>query len=130
MAIDEFNLTPFGNGFPHWYLGTATPSAGTYYAGDIIFNSTPTASGPAFWLCVTGGSTGGTWVPRSGSASGFAVSAASPSDASITWAAGDVVFNSAPAATGPIGWIATTAGAGSAANFLAFGQINPTLPLT
>ncbi len=124
MALDEFSLTPFGNGTPHWYLGTATPTAGTFAAGDIIFNSAPTGSSASFWVCITGGSTGGTWVPRSSSGSGFSTSAASPTDAAVTWAIGDVVFNSAPAPNAPSGWVATAAGAGSSANFLPFGQTN------
>ncbi len=126
MAIDEFNFTPFGDGHPRWFRGSAYPTDGTYIAGDIVFNTSPTGTGPAFWFCVTGNSTGGVWVSQTINTA----AAASPSDASVTWAAGSVVFNSAPTAAGPVGWIAQNAGAGSAANFLAFGQVNPTLPLT
>ncbi len=130
MALDEFNITPFGNGAPRWFLGTATPTNGTYNTGDIIFNSAPTGSSASFWLCTTGGTTGGTWVPRSSSASGFATAAASPTDAAVSWLIGDVVFNSAPAPNAPSGWVATASGAGSAANFLPFGQTNLTYALT
>ncbi len=124
MAIDEFNITPFGNGAPRWFLGSATPSAGTYNAGDIIFNSAPTGSSASFWVCTVGGSTGGTWSPRSSSGSGFATSAASPTDSGVAWLIGDVVFNSTPLPNAPSGWVATANGNGSAANFLPFGQTN------
>jgi len=40
--------------------GTAAPVSGTYTQGDIVWNTTPTASGNIGWVCVTGG-TPGTW---------------------------------------------------------------------
>lgn len=130
MAINDFNIVPFGNGQPRWFLGTAVPSNGTYNTGDIIFNSAPTGSSASFWVCTLGSSAGGTWSPRSSSGSGFATSAASPSDSGVAWLIGDIVFNSAPAANAPSGWVATASGNGSAANFLPFGQTNMTYSLT
>lgn len=126
MAIDAFSFTPFGDGSPTWFKGDATPTAGTYQKGDILWNSAPSADGPIAWLCTTGGTTGGTWTPIQALATG----SASPSDSGVTWSAGDIVFNSAPTANAPSGWVATTAGAGSAAAFLPFGQTNLTYELT
>jgi hypothetical protein len=40
--------------------GSAAPVAGAWEAGDIVFNSAPTAGGKIGWVCVTGGSPG-TW---------------------------------------------------------------------
>jgi hypothetical protein len=40
--------------------GSAAPTTGTYTAGDIVFDSSPTAGSYVGWICVTGGSPG-TW---------------------------------------------------------------------
>jgi hypothetical protein len=42
------------------YEATAAPTAGTWRVGDIVWNSTPAASGIPGWMCVTAG-TPGTW---------------------------------------------------------------------
>jgi hypothetical protein len=42
------------------YEATAAPTAGTWRVGDIVWNSTPAASGVPGWMCVTAG-TPGTW---------------------------------------------------------------------
>lgn len=39
---------------------TAAPIAGTYYVGDVVYTSSPTAGGNIGWVCVSGG-TPGTW---------------------------------------------------------------------
>jgi len=58
-----------GIGFPGGYYGpsmkyrggaAAAPTTGTYLQGDIIYNTSPTASGFVGWVCVAGG-TPGTW---------------------------------------------------------------------
>mgnify|MGYP001351527838 CR=1 FL=1 len=40
--------------------GTAAPTTGTWARGDIVYNSAPSATGFAGWVCVTAG-TPGTW---------------------------------------------------------------------
>jgi hypothetical protein len=40
--------------------GTAAPTSGTYKRGDIVWNSTPAASGNVGWVCTTAGNPG-TW---------------------------------------------------------------------
>jgi hypothetical protein len=42
------------------YFGTAAPGSGTYKRGDIVWNTSPSASGFIGWTCVTAG-TPGTW---------------------------------------------------------------------
>ena len=42
------------------WTGTAAPTTGTWNRGDIVWNTTPTASNPPGWVCVTAGSPG-TW---------------------------------------------------------------------
>lgn len=58
-----------GIGFPNGYYGpgmkyrsgaAAAPTTGTWLQGDIIYNTSPAASGFIGWVCVTGG-TPGTW---------------------------------------------------------------------
>lgn len=58
-----------GIGFPGGYYGpsmkyrggaAAAPTTGTYLQGDIVYNTSPTASGFVGWVCVAGG-TPGTW---------------------------------------------------------------------
>lgn len=41
-------------------LGTAAPTSGTWYRGDIIWDITPSAGGTIGWVCTTAG-TPGTW---------------------------------------------------------------------
>lgn len=120
MALDEFMQVPFGNGAPRWFLGTATPSGGTFYTGDIIFNSAPTGGASAtFWMCRSGSTSGGTWIAQGQAATG----SAAPNDSAVVWALGDIVWNSAPLPNAPSGWVCTTAGAGATANFTSFGEI-------
>ena len=40
--------------------GTTTPAYGGYGKGSIVWNTAPSAGGPAFWICTTAG-TPGTW---------------------------------------------------------------------
>jgi pectate lyase-like protein len=42
------------------WQGTAAPTAGAWNRGDIVWNSSPSASNPPGWMCVTAG-TPGTW---------------------------------------------------------------------
>lgn len=42
------------------FYGTAAPSGGAYYAGDIVWNTSPTNGGNIGWVCTSGG-TPGTW---------------------------------------------------------------------
>ena len=46
---------------------------------------------------------------------------AAPTDADTYWANGDIVYNSAPANNGTVGWVCTTAGVGGTATFTSFG---------
>lgn len=41
-------------------FGTAAPGAGTWFVGDIVWNSAPAAAGTMGWVCTTAG-TPGTW---------------------------------------------------------------------
>lgn len=49
------------------YWASASPSGGTYKAGDIVWNSSPSAGAPIGWFCEVGG-TPGTFQPFGGSA--------------------------------------------------------------
>lgn len=120
MALDEFFITPFGDGAPRWFRGTAVPTAGTFFKGDIVFNSSPTGSGPSHWTCTLGGTTGGTWVADSLTA----LATAAPNDGVTVYAVGDIVWNSAPIANAPSGWVCQVAGVAATANFSPFGQTN------
>jgi hypothetical protein len=44
------------------HYGKTVPSTGTWYLGDIVFNSNPGAYGAIGWQCITAG-TPGTWLP-------------------------------------------------------------------
>lgn len=50
----------FGSGLKYVQSLSAAPASGTYVVGDIVFNSSPTASGFVGWVCTTAG-TPGTW---------------------------------------------------------------------
>lgn len=39
-------------------FGTAAPAAGTWFVGDIVWNSAPAAAGTMGWVCTTGGTPG------------------------------------------------------------------------
>jgi hypothetical protein len=45
---------------PRNYYGTAAPTAGVYFKGDVCWNTSPTPSGVALWICTSAGSPG-TW---------------------------------------------------------------------
>lgn len=49
-----------GANLRHMTTGSAAPVAGTWVAGDIVWNGAPTAGGKIGFVCVTGG-TPGTW---------------------------------------------------------------------
>jgi parallel beta-helix repeat protein len=51
---------PANNNYIIDYKGSAAPVAGTFQAGDIVYNSAPTAGGFIGFVCVTAG-TPGTW---------------------------------------------------------------------
>jgi hypothetical protein len=42
--------------------GTNYPAAGTWNAGDILFNSAPAAGMVTGWICTVGGTAGGAWL--------------------------------------------------------------------
>jgi hypothetical protein len=42
--------------------GTNRPVAGTWHAGDILFNSAPAAGTVTGWICTVGGTAGGSWL--------------------------------------------------------------------
>jgi hypothetical protein len=42
--------------------GTNHPTSGTFYAGDIRYNSAPAAGTVTGWICTAAGTTGGTWL--------------------------------------------------------------------
>jgi len=73
MAQNSYSILPFGAGgiaaadnsgtsvpAPRWYSGTAIPTAGTYNAGDVMYNATPGLGSPLAWMCWSGG-TPGSW---------------------------------------------------------------------
>jgi hypothetical protein len=41
---------------------TTYPSAGTWGKGDIIYNTAPGTEAAEYWVCTTGGTSGGTWL--------------------------------------------------------------------
>lgn len=45
---------------PRVQYGAAAPSAGTWRAGDVVYNTVPAAGGSVGWICTTAG-TPGTW---------------------------------------------------------------------
>jgi hypothetical protein len=47
-------------------FGAAAPAAGTWAAGDVVWNSAPSAGQPDAWRCTAGG-TPGTWAAAAGS---------------------------------------------------------------
>lgn len=47
-------------GRARWFYGTAAPVAGTHGTGDLVWNTSPAASGNIGWVCTLGG-TPGTW---------------------------------------------------------------------
>jgi hypothetical protein len=60
QAFDTFTYGGVtGNGATITY-GTAIPTTGSYLAGSIVFNISPTAGSFVGWVCVTAG-TPGTW---------------------------------------------------------------------
>lgn len=40
------------------FTATSAPTTGTFQVGDIVWNTTPAASGTIGWVCVTAGSPG------------------------------------------------------------------------
>lgn len=60
----SFEMTEYrntiGTGAVRVSSGTNAPSSGTWLRGDIIFNSSPSATGYIGWVCTAGG-TPGTW---------------------------------------------------------------------
>ena len=47
-----------GQGGPRQVSLPAPPTEGEWAAGQVAWNSAPTAGGPAGWVCVTGGEPG------------------------------------------------------------------------
>jgi hypothetical protein len=45
-----------------WTYGTNYPAAGTWYVGNLCFNTIPAAGSAVGWACVGAGTTGGTWL--------------------------------------------------------------------
>ena len=60
-ALSGTKKRPWGAEGAYFYSGTGAPSAGTFMAGEWIFNMEPSAGGVAAWVCITAG-TPGTWV--------------------------------------------------------------------
>ena len=57
--LDRYDFPRFlGN--KRWTAGTAAPTSGTWAQGDVCWNTNPSASGYAGWICTSGG-TPGTW---------------------------------------------------------------------
>lgn len=82
------------------YWATAAPSVGTYKAGDIVWNSSPSAGAPIGWFCEVGGIPG-TFQPFGGSATSSVLgqielntdlggSASAPTVVQLTGSAGSV----------------------------------------
>lgn len=46
----------------NYYSATSSPTVGTHYKGDIVYNSNPTAGGNLGWVCITPGIPGA-WKP-------------------------------------------------------------------
>lgn len=81
-------------------LGTAAPAAGTYKAGDRIYNSAPSASNPAGWVCTQSG-TFGTATDSTGDTNGSTGVITGMADTS-DFSAGDwVTVSNGFATTGP-----------------------------
>ena len=53
-----YDLTVYGGG--RKLNGSAAPTSGYYFSGDVVMNSAPSAGGYVGWVCVTGGNPG-TW---------------------------------------------------------------------
>jgi len=55
------NNTPL-NGKNEQHFGTAAPTAGLWYQGDVVWNSAAASGSQAGWMCVSGnGTSAGTW---------------------------------------------------------------------
>lgn len=55
-------------------LGTAAPTGGTWYIGDMIINQAPARGLPSAWICTVAGAPG-TWVPLASVQGGYATQA-------------------------------------------------------
>jgi hypothetical protein len=55
--VDGYDLIPSSRDISPVY-DTAAPSTGTWARGDVVLNSTPSASGVPGWVCVTAGTSG------------------------------------------------------------------------
>jgi hypothetical protein len=65
MGSFELGGAPLGVGGNRGSMVTiysAAPTTGTWLVGDIVYNSSPTATTTPGWVCTTGG-TPGTWTP-------------------------------------------------------------------
>lgn len=59
LTDDRLGMTLNATGNTVQY-GSAAPAAGTYLAGDVVYNTAPAASGYVGWVCTVAG-TPGTW---------------------------------------------------------------------
>jgi len=88
-------------------VNTVSGSGKAFYAngGDVTFNNC-SATGAAANLSIAAGTnkreTNNSWNAR--------VNYGTAAPAAGTWAVGDTTYNSAPAASGTMGWVCTTAG--------------------
>ena len=98
-------------------FGTAPPSTGTWYQGSICFNRNAAVGQISGWQCTLGG-TPGTWTPM-GYINTQIVTFAAASPSTGTWTRGDIVWNSAPAASTTPGWVCVTSGTAGSAVFRA-----------
>lgn len=115
MAQNDYSFLPFGAGgipanensgtslpAPRWYSGTAAPTAGTYNAGDFVFNVTPSAqsgnTAPVIgWVCSAGGAPG-TWITLNAPANPAAPITTTATSGTLTGGASLTLLN--PASTG------------------------------
>lgn len=98
MAINDFSQAPWGNGRPKVYLGTAVPSNGAYNQGDIIWNSAPSITSPAGWICTTGGTDATVVFAQFGMAGGGAELTTTATSGTLSSAYSMILLN--PASTG------------------------------
>lgn len=60
FSVGELTLVGTGANENRFYSGSAAPTAGEFRHGDVVFDSTPSASGFIGWVCTASG-TPGTW---------------------------------------------------------------------
>lgn len=102
MPIGSY-VTRHGSNLQAW--GSSPPTSGRWSKGDIVWNNSPTSSGPLAWVCIQSGEPG-TWKPLGPGKIYWGTAAPETG----TWERGDIVFNSNAAAGAPIGWMCVSSG--------------------